>query len=112
MEKNFILAGFTQIANALLIDTEISDGAFRTYMVLVMHDIERKFVVWPGQSKIAKYRGKSSRKTVITHLQELERLGLIEKDKRRSDYNGYLHNQYHLVYEWRRHRAEQRKGNV
>ena len=99
MKKNFILDGFTQIANLLITDTEISDGAFRTYMVLIMHDLERKYVVWPGQSTIANYRGKSSRKTIITHLQELERLSLIEKDKRQSEYSGYLHNEYHLVYE-------------
>lgn len=50
---------------------------------------------YPSQKYIAEMTGQAER-TVRTHLEELERLGLIAKEKRRSDHGRWARNVYVL----------------
>lgn len=82
---------FTIIANAILKNTDISDGAFRTYVVLKSFKYGDGRV-FPSQIYLASIRGKSV-KTIITHLKELKSLGLINYVKRGySASNEYFFN--------------------
>jgi hypothetical protein len=74
---------FTKVQNALLYATDrISDGAFRTYAVLISHDFQDsatrryKGTVTVSIEDLMCLRGKG-RSTLYSHLQELEEAGLI-----------------------------------
>ncbi len=68
-------AGFTKAGNHLLLDTRLSDGAFRTLLVL-RHHARQSPLCWPGEECLAKERGLSAR-TIRRHLQELQARGLV-----------------------------------
>lgn len=79
---------FTKIENYLIRKNYLSDSAFRTLVVLKSHKYGDN-EVFPSIETIAKERGKSKR-TIVSHLQELRRLGLI-KTKRRTSYGSNLY---------------------
>jgi DNA-binding transcriptional MocR family regulator len=85
------MKNFSQIPNAMIRDPQISDGAFRTLLVLITFRY-RSNNVFPSQQTIAKHRGKS-KKTIINHLKTLKLKGLIDYKKR-----GYsASNQYFFI---------------
>jgi len=81
--------GFVMIDYVIVTDTDLSDGAFRTYAVL------RKFAwdheasltedgdpfCYPGLTRIAEERGQSER-NVIRHIQEIVKRGYLTKERR------------------------------
>jgi len=85
------MKNFTQIENIKIDDSNISDGAFRTYMAIRSYKYGNHDV-FPSIKSIAKKRGKSI-KTITTHLNELRLKGWIKTKKR-----GYsMSNLYELV---------------
>jgi hypothetical protein len=72
--------GYTMLMNCVLYDTQISDGAKVTYMVLLDH-ARQDDACYPGQDKLAEERGLTSR-SVRSHLAELENRGLITIEQR------------------------------
>lgn len=80
---------FTQIENSITKNAHISDGAFRTYVILKSFKFGTSNV-FPSQETIAKLRGKS-KKTIIEHLKMVKGAGLITYKKRGfSASNQYL----------------------
>lgn len=74
------MENFTQIENAIIKNSKIPDGAFRTYSVLKSFKYGSGNV-FPSQKTIAELRGKSE-KTIIEHLKILKKAGLISYKKR------------------------------
>lgn len=74
------MKNFTQIFNAIIKDTNISDSAFRTYVALKTFEYGSS-KIFPSINTLKKLRGKSS-KTIITHLKELKKKGYISYKRR------------------------------
>ncbi len=72
--------GFAMIEHVLTFDETISDGAYRTYAVLVYH-CQKKKEMWAGIELLAKER-RLSQSEIKSHLKELEDAGLIERKRR------------------------------
>lgn len=72
--------GFTQVPNAVLRDSSLSDGAKLTYAMLLSYawSDDSSF---PGQERLAQDLGKESR-SVRRHLTELKDIGLIRVERR------------------------------
>lgn len=66
---------FAQVSDVLTFSHKLSDGAFRTYVMLLRIQGENE-TAWIGNKALAAERGQSSR-TVQRHLQELEDVGAI-----------------------------------
>jgi hypothetical protein len=67
---------FAMLYGPLILDREISDGAFRTYaLIWVLSGAKRE--EWWSQSNLGKIRG-LDRRNVRRHIQELEAAGLVE----------------------------------
>lgn len=69
IENNWLDAGFTQIPNLVLRDTDLSIGARLLYGILLSYAWQ-KDQCWPGQERLATDLGRSS-KTVRGYLAEL-----------------------------------------
>lgn len=81
-------AGFTMLPNLVLLDNQLSDGAVRTYLVL-LHHARQTAKCFPGQDLLAEERGISDR-SVRSHLAELFKRGLITPERRgRGETNRY-----------------------
>lgn len=83
---------FTQIPNILIKDPIVSDGAFRTYVLLYSFKYAEDGKVFPSQKKLA-FQRDTSIKTINNHLKELKKVGLI--NWRRRGFN--MSNQYNFV---------------
>ena len=70
---------FVQIPHSLIREKKISDGAFRTLLDLMSYRNGNN-LVFPSQKRIAKDLDISIR-TVITHLKELNELGIVSWQK-------------------------------
>lgn len=71
--------GFTCIDNAIILNPDLSHGAFRCYAVLRYHARQADFA-FPGEERLAEELGVTPR-TVRNYLKELERHGLIWREK-------------------------------
>lgn len=67
---------------------------FTLLAIAEMENAERG-CAWPSQSKIARMTGQAER-TVRTHLRQLEKLGLVRVEKRRSQKGGWERSVYVL----------------
>lgn len=86
------MKNFTQIENSRIENRDISDGAFRTYLVIRSFKYGNKGRIFPSLKTIADRRGKSIR-AIETHLDELRKGGWIKTSKR-----GYsMSSQYELI---------------
>lgn len=79
-DSDFFEFGYVQIENATTNDTQLSDGAYRTLLVI------REFAwktgeCYPGLARIAKMRGKTT-VSIMTHISELVDCGYLEKQRR------------------------------
>lgn len=72
--------GFAQIEHIIGLDTELSDGAYRTLSIL-HYFWQQKKSAYPSIETLAKLRGKSER-TITEHLAELESKGIISRVRR------------------------------
>lgn len=78
------MKNFTQIQNSIIINRDLSDGAFRTYTILKSF----KFydgMVYPPQEMLAEIHGVSKR-TIHNHIKELRKSSLITY--KRKGYSG------------------------
>lgn len=73
--------GFTQIENTLITDKKLTDGEFRTYLLLRSYKFTRETMVYPSEAVLAARRGKTVR-TLITHLKGLSNKGYIKFHRR------------------------------
>lgn len=80
--------GFTVILNETIINTKISDGAFRVLSFLTSMCYENKETCYPSQQYIATQLGKSTRQ-VQRKIKELKEAGLIQIRRRGSVSNVY-----------------------
>ena len=86
------MKNFTQIPNEVVFNTEVSDGAFRTYVALKSFKYGQG-QVFPSERTISKQRNKTTR-TIINHIKELKLSGLISYKKRGfSASNSYKFNE-------------------
>jgi hypothetical protein len=72
--------GWAQVYHALTLDTELSDGAFRLYVLLLKY-ARQSGSCWPGVERLARDLGKA-KSTVKARLAELTRRGLITRGRR------------------------------
>lgn len=72
--------GWAKISHLLTTDVRLSDGAFRTYVLLVKYAQQHE-KLWAGVERLSEARGVSTR-TLTTHLSELESLGFITRHRR------------------------------
>lgn len=81
--------GYTKISNEIIELKEISDGAFRLYILLQKMCYGEKSSCYPSQSYLGKVLNKSS-KTIQRYLEELISLGLVKSIRRGSSSNLYV----------------------
>lgn len=72
--------GFAQIEHIIGLDTDLSDGAYRTLSIL-HYFWQQKKSAYPSIETLAKLRGKSER-TISEHLAELETKQIITRARR------------------------------
>ena len=72
--------GFAQVAHAMALDPELSDGAYRTFSIYLMY-AHQKEICWPGRERMATDRSKSEA-TLKRYTQELVRLGYITRKRK------------------------------
>lgn len=72
--------GFAKIDHIITLDRELSDGAYRTYALLIFH-AQQKGLSWVGVDTMAELRGVSEA-TISSHLSELSDMGLISRKRR------------------------------
>ncbi len=72
--------GFAMIPHAIGLDAELSDGAYRTYGLLMYH-WQNKHRAWPRVDTLAGERGVGEA-TIERHLAELVKVGLITRQRR------------------------------
>jgi len=72
--------GFTQVPNHILRNQNISQGAKNVYSLFLSYAWHDDFC-FPGQEKLAEHCG-SSKRSVVTWLQELQDKGLVEVTRR------------------------------
>lgn len=72
--------GWAKVSHFLTLDNDISDGAFRTYVLLLKY-AQQKEKLWAGVENLASTRNVSIR-TLSNHLAELEDHGLIKRYRR------------------------------
>ena len=72
--------GFTQIPNFILRNPNITVGAKTVYSLLLSYAWNND-CCFPGQERLAEHAGLSKR-SVVTFMAELERVGLIEVQRR------------------------------
>ena len=73
-------AGYSVIYHCMTQDPLLSDGAFRTYILLLSYAWQTKRC-WPGQEVLARERGCNLR-TIRRHLDELREIGLLTIERR------------------------------
>ena len=72
--------GFSIVYHVLTLDTDLSDGAFRLYVLLLKY-AQQSGTCWPGVDRLAADLGKKPR-TILYHLAELTERGLISRERR------------------------------
>lgn len=72
--------GFARVCHLITLDTELSDGAVRLYMLLLKY-AQDKSACWPGVERLARELNKSQR-TIKRYLAALEKRGLITREQR------------------------------
>jgi len=73
-------AGFARVCHLVTLDTELSDGAVRLYLLLLMYARD-KDNCWPGVERLAQELDKTER-TIERRLGELTNRGLITRQQR------------------------------
>jgi len=74
--ERLLRGGFTQVPNAILVDSELSLGAKVTYSLFLKFYWDNN-AVFPGQKTLAAYMGMSVSRA-NEYVKELEKAGLIE----------------------------------
>jgi len=72
--------GWAQVHHVLTLDTELSDGAYRLYVLLLMY-ARQSDGCWPGVERLARDLGRAP-STVKARLAELVKRGLITRERR------------------------------
>jgi hypothetical protein len=72
--------GFTQVPNFILTNSDISVGAKLAYAMLLKYAWQDDYC-FPGQERLAQDMG-SGKRSVIRFMEELERAGFIEVQRR------------------------------
>lgn len=72
--------GWAQVYHVLTLDQDLSDGAFRLYVLLLRY-ARRGENCWPGRDRLAQDLGKDTR-TIERRLRELVGRGLITREQR------------------------------
>lgn len=75
-------AGYAIMHHVLTLDSQLSDGAFRLYALLLKY-AQQKSACWPGVVRLAQDLSKTER-TTARRLSELVGRGLITRERRRS----------------------------
>jgi hypothetical protein len=73
--------GFEQVSRVITEDNDISDGAFRTYVMLL--GFARLGQTWVGRAQLAQRRGVTE-KTISAHMVELVAAGYITRQERKE----------------------------
>lgn len=85
---------FTQIQNSLIKNSKLSDGAFRTYLLLLSYKFTESTRVYPSQRTLAGLRNVTV-KTIQNHLAELKHNNFVFwKRKGYSTTNEYVFDIY------------------
>lgn len=79
----YMYNGFTQIENKFISDINLTDGEFRTYLVLrsFWYRNNKDLGVYPSQIRVAKARGKDKR-SIVMHIKALIQKRYITKTRR------------------------------
>jgi DNA-binding transcriptional ArsR family regulator len=72
--------GWAKIEHIITLDTDLSDGAYRTYAMLLYY-WQRKNTTWVGVDTLADVRGVTE-STIRKHIAELKDAGLISRQRR------------------------------
>ena len=83
---------FCQVAKEMVFDTDLSDGAKATFMVLLFWS-QGDAGVWPSVATLAKARG-SGERTVARHLSDLEGAGWLKRTPREGTSTLYTLRHY------------------
>jgi len=75
-------AGFAMLYHVATLDSELSDGALRTFLVYLKY-AQQKGSCWPGRAKVAQLRN-TTEATITRHNQELEKAGYITRVRRKG----------------------------
>lgn len=89
--------GFTQVPDSLLLNPDVSDGAYRMYALLKHHSRKRN-AVFPGRRRLAGMLGLKSVRSVDARLNELQAVHYLEVTPRYHASGGRTSNQYHLFF--------------
>jgi len=71
---------FTKVPNFIVARKDLSDGAFRTYVVIRSFKFNEN-EVFPGLERLSLMRGKTKR-TISNHIRELQNKGLLKAERR------------------------------
>lgn len=74
--------GWAQVYHVLTLDTDLSDGAFRLYVLLLRY-ARQDAECWPGRDRLAQDLGKSVR-SIDYRLEQLVKRGLITREQRQN----------------------------
>lgn len=89
--------GFTQVPDSLLLNPDVSDGAYRMYALLKHHSRKRN-AAFPGRRRLAAMLGLKSMRSVDARLNELQDVHYLEVTPRYHASGGRTSNQYHLFF--------------
>ena len=103
---NPVATGYTALPQELM-TVPMSDGAFRTLVLLCSHASSETGECYPSQSQLAAMMGKS-KGSVSAHVKELRGLGLVQTETQTCRYGGNYRLRY-LVTFWRDWRAALRR---
>ena len=90
-------AGFTQVPDSLLLNPDISDGAYRLYALLKSH-VRPASAVFPGRPRLARLMGVKSVRTIDSRIAELKAAGYLKVTPRFRKAGGQSTNHYHLLF--------------
>ena len=101
-----VATGYTALPQDLM-TVPMSDGAFRTLVLLCSHASSETGECYPSQSQLAAMMGKS-KGSVSAHVKELRGLGLVQTETQTCRHGGNYRLRY-LVTFWRDWRAALRR---
>jgi hypothetical protein len=102
LEFNPVATGYTALPQELM-SLPMSDGAFRTLVLLCSHASSETGECYPSQAQLAAMMGKS-KGSVSAHVKELRGLGLVQTETQTCRHGGNYRLRY-LVTFWRNWRA-------
>jgi len=89
---------FTQTPDWILNNTEINDGAFRTWMTIASFASNKRRTAFPSARKLTELRHKG-RSVIWQHIAQLEAAGLLQREARYRPNGGQTSSHYTLAWD-------------